>query len=142
MPIAAYMPIALIVVSNVFYAICAKSTPADLNPMAGLTVTYLVGAVCSGGLYYAMSGGGSLLKEYQHLNWTTFLLGLVIVGLEAGAIWMYKVGWNVNTGQLLHSSILAVVLIFVGYFLYHEAITPSKLIGLASCSVGIFFLSR
>ena len=142
MPIAAYMPIALIVVSNVFYAICAKSTPADLNPMAGLTVTYLVGAVCSGGLYYAMSRGGSLLKEYQHLNWTTFLLGLVIVGLEAGAIWMYKVGWNVNTGQLLHSSILAVVLIFVGYFLYHEAITPSKLIGLASCSVGIFFLSR
>lgn len=136
------MPIALIVVSNVFYAICAKSTPADLNPMAGLTVTYLVGAVCSGGLYYAMSGGRSLLKEYQHLNWTTFLLGLVIVGLEAGAIWMYKVGWNVNTGQLLHSSILAVVLIFVGYFLYHEAITPSKLIGLASCSVGIFFLSR
>ena len=142
MPLAAYMPIALIVVSNVFYAICAKSTPADLNPMAGLTVTYLVGAVCSGGLYYAMSGGGRLIKEYQHLNWTTFLLGLVIVGLEAGAIWMYKAGWNVNTGQLLHSSILAVVLIFVGYFLYHEAITPSKLIGLASCSVGIFFLSR
>lgn len=142
MPIAAYMPIALIVISNVFYAICAKSTPENLNPMAGLTVTYLVGAVCSGGLYYAMGGGGNLFREYQNINWSTFVLGLVIVGLEAGAIWMYKVGWNVNTGQLLHSSILAVVLIFVGYFLYHEAITPSKLIGLAACLVGIFFLSR
>ncbi len=142
MPIVAYMPILLIVVSNVFYAICAKSTPDALNPLAGLTVTYLVGAVCSGGLYYAMSGGGNLFKEYQYLNWSTFVMGLIIVGLEAGAIWMYKVGWNVNTGQLMHSSILAIVLIFVGYFLYHEAITPSKLIGMGACLVGIFFLNR
>ena len=35
-------PIALVVLSNVVYQICAKSVPNGLNPFAALTVTYLV----------------------------------------------------------------------------------------------------
>ena len=35
-------PIALVVLSNVVYHICAKSLPAAMNPLASLTVTYLV----------------------------------------------------------------------------------------------------
>ena len=39
-----YWPIVLIVVSNIFYNICSKSTPTGLNPFAALTVTYVIGA--------------------------------------------------------------------------------------------------
>ena len=57
-------PIALVVLSNVVYQICAKSVPEGMNPFASLTVTYLVGAVASGILYFALGHGCSLIGEY------------------------------------------------------------------------------
>lgn len=137
-----YWPIALIVLSNVFYHVCSKSTPNDISPFAALTVTYLVGAAASGILYFALNRGGSLLQEYRHLNWTSFVLGIAIVGLEAGSIYMYKAGWNVNTGQLVYSSILAILLIFVGYFFYRETISFNKIAGILICMVGLYFINK
>ena len=52
-------PIALVVVSNVVYQICAKSVPEDLDPLASMTVTYLVGAVCSGALFFLLNRQGN-----------------------------------------------------------------------------------
>ncbi len=46
-------PIALVVFSNVVYQICAKSVPSGMNPLASLTVTYLVGvAICLVGIIF------------------------------------------------------------------------------------------
>lgn len=136
-----YWPIALIVLSNVFYHLCAKSTPAGINPLAALTVTYAVGALASVLLYYAL-GGVSLLREYRELNWSSFVLGLAIVGLELGSVYMYKVGWDISTGQLVYSSILTVILIVLGYFLYREAITPAKLAGVLICMLGLYLINK
>lgn len=137
-----YWPIALIVLSNVFYYVCSKSTPADINPFASLTVTYIVGALASAILYFALNRSGSLLREYHHLNWSSVVLGLTIVGLEAGSVYMYKAGWNISTGQIVYSSILAVILIAVGYFFYHEQITASKIAGILICLVGLYFINK
>lgn len=38
-------PIILIVLSKVFYNICQKASPANMNPFAGLLVTYLTAAL-------------------------------------------------------------------------------------------------
>lgn len=135
-------PIILIVLSNIFYHICSKSTPDNINPFASLTITYLIGAVISAILYFMLNKNGNLIQEYHHLNWSSLLLGIAIVGLEAGTIYMYKVGWNISTGQLVHSSILAVCLILIGYFFYHEAITPTKLLGILICMVGLYFINK
>ena len=142
MSIHTWWPIALIVFSNVFYHICSKQTPETINPLAALTVTYLVATVASGALYFILTPKASLIGEYRHLNWTSFILGLAIVGLEAGSMYMYKAGWNINTGHLVHSAILSVLLVFVGYLLYREAITLSKIIGIVLCIAGLFFLNR
>lgn len=130
-------PISLVILSNVFYQICAKGVPEKMNPLASLTVTYLVGAVVSLILYYALNKDADILKEYASLNWAPFVLGIVIVGLEVGYIFAYKAGWPVSTAQIVQSAILAVILIFVGFFLYKESITPTKLIGIAVCLVGL-----
>lgn len=135
-------PIALIVLSNIFYHICSKSLPSDVNPFASLTITYSIGAVCSVLLYFATNRGGSLLEEFHRVNWSSFVLGLSIVGLEAGCIYMYKAGWNINTGQLVYSSLLTICLLLVGYFLYHEAITPTKVLGILICMVGLYVINR
>lgn len=133
-------PIALVVLSNVVYQICAKSVPEGMNPFASLTVTYLVGAVASGALYFIL-GGNNLIREYQKLNWAPLVLGIVIVGLEAGFIYSYKAGWQVSTASIVQSSFLAIALIFVGYLLYHEALTWNKLLGVGICLVGLVFIN-
>jgi EamA-like transporter family. len=137
-----YWPIALIVLSNICYHVCSKSTPQEINPLASLTITYLIGAFFSGILYFALNRDGSLLLEYRHMNWSTLALGFAIVGLETGSIYMYKVGWDISTGQLVSSSALAVCLILVGRFFYHEAITGTKLLGILICMVGLYFINR
>ena len=134
-------PIALVVLSNVVYQICAKSVPEGMNPFASLTVTYLIGAIASAILYYVLGSEGNLIKEYSRLNWAPFLLGVVIVGLEAGWIYAYKAGWQVSTGFIVHSAFLAVVLLFVGYLFYHEALTWNKLVGVVICLAGLVLIN-
>ena len=134
-------PIVLVVLSNVVYQICAKSVPKGMDPLASLTITYLVGAVASGVLYFILNRNGNLIQEYGKLNWAPIILGIVIVGLETGWIYAYKAGWQVSTGFIVQSAFLAVVLIFVGYLLYHEALTWNKIVGVAICIVGLIFIN-
>ena len=135
-------PILLVVLSNTAYQICAKSVPEGINPLASLTVTYAVGAVVSAVLYFALNRDDNLIKEYQQLSWAPVVLGFVIVGLEVGFIYAYKAGWQVSTASIVQSSFLAVTLIFVGFLLYREAITVNKVIGIAICLIGLFFINK
>ena len=138
---SAIWPIALVICSNIVYQICAKSTPEAMHPMASLTVTYLVGALCSLLLYFAMEKGGSLLREYAKLNAAPFVLGLVIVGLEVGFLYAYKLGWEVSRASIVQSAFLSVALLFVGRLLYGEALTARKLLGVGICLAGLWVLN-
>ena len=134
-------PIALAILSNVLYHICAKTTPEGIHPFASLTVTYLTGAVLSAVLYYVLAPQANFVKECSRLNWAPFALGIVIVGLEGGWLYAYKAGWQVNTGFIVQSAFVSVLLLFVGYFLYHEALSWNKLLGTAICLLGLVFIN-
>ena len=134
-------PMVLLIASNTVYQICAKSVPKEMNPFASLIVTYLVGAVASAVLYFVLGSDGNLLKEYGKLNWSPVVLGIVIVGLEAGWIYAYKAGWQISVGFIVSSAFLAIVLLLVGYFLYHEALTWNKILGAAVCLIGLAFIN-
>ena len=134
-------PMVLILLSNTVYQICAKSVP-EMNAFASLTVTYGVALIASFALFFTLGGNASVAQEYGKLNWVPFVFGLVLVGLEVGWIFAYKAGWQVSTGFIVQSAILAVILIAVGYVLYHEPLSSSKLIGIAICLVGLFFINR
>lgn len=135
-------PIALIVLSNTAYHISAKSMPAEINPFASLIVTYLVGAVAAAACYFFIAPSDSIIEQVRHINWTPIVLGLAIVGLEAGNIYMYKVGWNVNTGYIVQSVMLSIVLLFVGFLLYKEAISLTKIVGIVVCLAGVFLMTK
>ena len=137
-----YWPIVLAVCADIVYQISAKSTPETLNPFASLTITYLIGAAISLVIFYITSAGGNFIAELKQINWTAFALGLAIVGLEAGSIYMYKVGWNMNTGYLVKSIILALALIVVGYILYKEQVSGTKIAGIAVCLLGLFLINK
>ena len=132
---AYFWPLILVVASNTVYHICAKSLPESVDPLASLTVTYLIGSIFSGILYFVTNrGGANLLHEYSQMNWAPYLLGLAVVGLEAG--------WPVSAFQVSSAAAIATILVFIGYLVYHEAITVNKLVGLALCLVGLFFLNK
>ena len=116
-----YWPIAILVLSNIFYHITAKSIPQEMDAFAAMTVSYIV---------------------MTNANWASFVLGLTMVGLEVGAIFMYKVGWNVNTGNVVQAILVAIALLFVGYLLYKEAITVNKVLGIVICLVGLYFINK
>jgi len=134
-------PIVLIVLSNVIYQICAKSVPKGMDPLASLTITYVIGAVASLILYYALNKGANILHEFGKVNWAPFVLGFAIVGLEVGYIYAYKAGWHVSKAQIVQASVLAVILIFVGYLLYNEALTWNKIIGIIVCLAGLVIIN-
>lgn len=75
-------PIVLVVLANVVYQICTKSVPESVNPFASLAVTYTVGAICSVAVYFLTSKHTEPLKELSKMNWTSYVLGLVVVGLD------------------------------------------------------------
>ena len=135
-------PMALVIVTNTLYQICAKSVPKEINPFASLTVTYLVGAVASGILYFSLTLETDLWREYGKLNWAPVVLGLAITGLETGWICAYKAGWPVSTSFLTQSAVLAIALLLVGCFLYHETISWNKIVGAIICLIGLVFLNR
>lgn len=136
-----FWPIALIVLSNVFYQICAKSVPNSMNPFASLTVTYLVGALLSLVFYFILNKDANIIKEYQKLNWAPFVLGFVIIGLEVGYIYAYKSGWGVSVAPVVQSAVLSVILIVVGYCLYKENITWNKIVGVSACVAGLVLIN-
>ena len=132
-------PLALVVLSNTFYQICAKGVPGAMNPLASLTITYIVGAIASGVLYFLLNRGQNpnLIAEWRKTNWAPFVLGFVIVGLEVGFIYAYKAGWQVSMAQIVSSAVLAVILIIVGKMLYQEEITWNKILGVIVCLAGL-----
>ncbi|MBQ6594158.1 MAG: EamA family transporter [Clostridia bacterium] len=134
-------PVALVVLSNIFYQICARSVPGDMDPFASLTVTYLIGAAASAILFFVLGRGTGLWKEYGKLNWAPCVLGIVIVGLEVGWIYAYKAGWQVSTGFIVQSAFLAAALLIVGYLLYHETISWNKIAGVILCMIGLAFIN-
>lgn len=137
-----FWPIALMVVSNVCYQVCAKSMPARIDPFAALTATYLTAALASGLAYAALHPGQAVWTEYRYLNWTPLVLGVAVVGLELGSIYMYKVGWNVSTGYLVQSALLAVALLALGALAYGEVITWTKALGVVVCIIGVVLLGK
>lgn len=135
-------PLILIVGANILYQICTKCTPESIDPFASLTVTYAISAVTCAVCYFIFNHNGNLLKEYGHVNWATIALGVTLVGLEVGFIYAYKVGWPVSVLSTVQGALLAMALIFVGFILFHEAITMNKVIGICICLVGLYFINK
>ncbi len=136
------LPIALIVASNVFYNICAKSTPKGVNPFAMLTITYVTAAVCMVMMLLVCSSPKAFAAQFKGINWTSYALGIAIIGLELGYIQAYRVGWNISIGSLVANICLAALLIAIGVLFYKEHISLNGLIGIALCIIGLIFINK
>lgn len=136
------LPIFLVVFSNVFYNLSAKLTPENANSFLSLTVTYLTAAVISFIAFCITGRPEHTIKELSNLNWSAFVLGISIIGLELGYIFIYRVGWKISIGSLVANIMLACILLLIGVLLFKEAITPRQVAGMLLCLIGLICITK
>lgn len=137
-----FLPIFIVVFSNTFYHISAKSTAQDANSFASLFITYTVAAIITFLLLCINIHFKSVLSTFQQVNWASYVLGIAIIGLEFGYIQAYRVGWNVSVCALICSILLGMILLFIGFLIYHEQVTKQQLFGIIFCLIGIFLINK
>lgn len=135
-------PIALVVLANIFYNICTKSTPNQANAFLSLCITYLVAASGSYILFLFSGQSRNIGSELSKLNWTSIVLGISVVALEFGYICIYRAGWKMGIGSLVANIFLTCALLFVGLLFYKESISARQIVGIVVCAIGLFLVSK
>jgi len=120
----------LTVISNVFYHVIQKSIPAQANPFASIIVSYIVALLVSILVYPLFAGKGTLLDSFKSLNWTSVVLGIVIVGIELGYLFAYRYGGDLNKIPILVTTTVTLLVIPIGFFLFKEQSTWIKALGI------------
>ena len=87
------------------------------------------------------SKGKNIFTELGKTNWTTFVLGIVIIGLELGYILAYRNGWQMSTASVTANIALAIALIVVSLVFYKETITVKQIAGIVLCGGGLVLIN-
>ena len=135
------------VAATVAYHLVLKLTPAGVNPLVSLAVTYAVGAAVFAGIYVLFpaafaSGSTTLVESLRLLNWTALALAVTVVALDIGYLMLYRSGFDVSLGQLVTQSAAALILVLVGVAFFREKLTLVNVGGILLCVVGLWLINR
>jgi uncharacterized membrane protein len=136
-----YLAIGLTVVANVLYHVFLKVTPATVNPLLSLIVTYLTAAAATAAIYFFSPDKAGLAAGLKELNWASYALGVAIVGLEVGFMLAYRAGWNITLAGLVSSTTVSLLLIPVGLLFFRESLTAVNALGIALCLAGLILVN-
>lgn len=133
-----WWPLLLVVLSSVGYQVGLKEVSGIGDPMISLMVTYLAASAVSFVIYFLQSlGKESFLRGVLSVNVSAMGLGLAIVGIEVGTLFMYRAGWAVNVAFVVANSLIVAALMLTGFLLYKEKLTLRQLIGVGISLAGI-----
>lgn len=133
-----WWPLLLVVLSSVGYQVGLKEVAGVGDPMISLMVTYLAASVVSFVIYFFQSlGKESFFRGVFSVNVSAMGLGLAIVGIEVGTLFMYRAGWAVNVAFVVANSLIVAALMLTGFLLYKEKLTLRQLIGVGISLAGI-----
>lgn len=133
-----WWPLLLVVLSGVGYQVGLKEVSGIGDPMISLMVTYLAASAVSFVIYFFQSlGKESFFRGVLSVNVSAVGLGLAIVGIEVGTLFMYRAGWAVNVAFVVANSLIVAALMLTGFLLYKEKLTLRQLIGVGISLAGI-----
>lgn len=135
---SSWWPLLLVVLSGVGYQVGLKEVSGIGDPMISLMVTYLAASAVSFVIYFFQSlGKESFFRGVFSVNVSAMGLGLAIVGIEVGTLFMYRAGWAVNVAFVVANSLIVAALMVTGFLLYKEKLTLRQLIGVGISLAGI-----
>lgn len=134
--------LSLAILCTVGYHLVLKLTPAGVNPLLSLMLTYALVTLVFGVILLVAPGGFEWRQELRQLNWTALALAAVIVGLDLGFLYLYRGGFEVSLGALVTQSAAAMLLLVVGVAVFREKLTTSNAVGLLLCLAGLWLVNR
>ncbi|MBM7865769.1 EamA family transporter [Heliobacterium gestii] len=137
-----YLAIGLTIIANIAYHLFLKITPQNSNPVVALATTYLTAMTACILLFPFFSQEGGLMESLRKVNWTSIALGLSIVGLEMGFLIAYRAGGNISVAPVISNTAVALLIIPIGVLFFSEALTAKKVLGIALCLVGLYFINQ
>ena len=134
-------PVAMVVLANVLYHICAKSMPGDTNPFFALIFTYITASVITLIICFIVFKPAEFAFSLSDINLPSILLGLSIVAVEVGYILMYRAGWKISNASIVANICLQCSLLAVGVLIYNENITVKQIAGVFICIFGLILIT-
>jgi len=136
-----WLPIALVVISNIAYRLGQKAVPRGAPPLAAALGMYLVATLTTLALFpffgpTAWRGGGAAL------HWSVVLIGVGIVGIEVGFLLAYRGGWPLATTAVTTTTLVALALLPIGVLIFRETLTPARAGGLLLAVSGLWLMAR
>lgn len=135
------MPLFVVIICNVCYHLISKNISSNINTFIGLFITYGVACLISA-LTFLITSKNNFVTEVTKVGISNIVLGLVVIGLEGGYIFMYRSGWEISKGSLVANMCVAIVLLLVGVLVFKDGITMKKAMGVGLCIVGIFLINK
>jgi len=134
--------LSIAILCTVGYHLVLKLTPAGVNPLLSLMLTYALVTLVFGVILLVAPGGFEWRHEFRQLNWTALALAAVIVGLDLGFLYLYRGGFEVSLGALVTQSAAAMLLLVVGVAVFREKLTTANAVGLLLCLAGLWLVNR
>jgi drug/metabolite transporter (DMT)-like permease len=131
--------IALIIAvsGQVLYHVAQKSIPTGANPVVSLLVFYLLAAVLTLPLLFFYPLESGLAAELSKMNIAVAAVALSIVLIEIGFLLAYRAGGALSNTFVMTGGVVAASMLIIGALFFKEAVTVSKLAGIAFCVGGI-----
>jgi len=136
-----WMPIALIVISNVAYHVGQKAVPKAAHPLVATLAMYVVALLTTLALLPFL-GPASWRGSGAVAHWSIGLVGLGIVGIEVGFLLAYRSGWPLATTAVTATTLVALALAPIGVLLFREPLSAPRVAGLLLAISGLWLLGR
>lgn len=134
--------LSIAILCTVCYHLVLKLTPAGVNPLLSLMLTYALVTLSFGVILLLSPGGLEWRHELKQLNWTVLALAVAIVGLDLAFMFVYRSGFEVSLGALVTQSAAAMILLVIGVAAFREKLTGANAVGVVLCLVGLWLVNR
>lgn len=134
-------PLALLtaVLGTIDYHLAQRQVVPDASPALVLGVAYLVGGAICGALLMTIFPIRTNLRA--QLGLPALALGVAVVLIEVGFVWMYRGGWTLATGALVVNILATIALTAVGVVAFGERLHGTTVAGAAICLLGLCVMS-
>jgi drug/metabolite transporter (DMT)-like permease len=127
----------LAVIGAVSYHYFVRRIPESLNPVVAIIGIYIAVLLMVVTLLPFFPPEGGLAKHIRQLSWIQIGVAASVFLLDLGFLLMYRHGWSISTGNLITGVVVNTVLLGSGVILLGEKASPTNLIGVAICIVGV-----
>lgn len=127
---------------NAIYHIGQKTLAATANPMVILMGAYGFAFLLSAAAAPFFRGTTTVSYGVQMFNWPVAALGVGAFLIEIGFLFLYRTGGSLQWSGIAVNGLAALMLIPVAIFVYREAFSVSRILGIFLTLGGLALIMR